>query len=193
MKKLLSVFLVFIMSFSLFSCDKEEETKRSRSKKESSKKEITVINNEYCSVTYLGFNDNPDENENTNCEFSLNFFLTVKEPKERRIYLFQTDSCYINGAYCMPFDFYSFDVSDEHEATLNFDTDALVNMGITEFTDFEITMTVTDIIYSEDGDTDFVDLCTETFHIYPYGEDKVEPYTKVKHVNWEDMSIGTMN
>ncbi len=127
--------------------------------------EITVVDNEECTIKITGLD--PDNFWG----YTLDVYFENKSAD--KTYMFSVKDASINGVESDPF--FATTVTAETKANkdINFSTSTLEDNGITEFTDIEITFRVYD---SDDWLAD--DVANETVHVYPYGEENAVRYER---------------
>lgn len=123
--------------------------------------EITVIDNESCTIKITGIEPN------SIAGYTLNAYLENKSPDTTE--MFSVSSASVNGVQCDPF--FATEVTPGKKATQ--DIIFPDNNDIGEFTDIEIVFRAYD---SDDWTAD--DIAKETVHVYPLGEDKASQFVR---------------
>lgn len=122
--------------------------------------ELVGVDNDYCLIKITGI-----DTDNM-WGYTLNVQLENRSADTN--YTFAIDSAAINGVRCDPL--FATDVAAGKKANeeINFiSDDMLKDNGVGDFTDIELTFSVSD---ADDWMSD--DVVKETFHVYPYGKDK---------------------
>ena len=122
---------------------------------------FTAIDNDLCTVTFKDI----DATEG----FAINFELENKSPDN---YTFMAESVSVNGmAIGGGYMYTPVSAGQKTETPLQLGY-IYKEWGVGKYTDIEITMVVRTEYYSEEP------VARETFHIYPYGEDKAEKFVR---------------
>ncbi|MBR5825719.1 MAG: hypothetical protein IKY78_01395 [Clostridia bacterium] len=188
MKKLISLLLAAVLLFSLTACsDKEEkeeettteteaviettepveETTAPTDEKEEEDEDfsaVTVIDNEYCKIEVTGLSEDL---------FGTVLNVTAENKTTDKNLFFATENCSINGVAVESVFSENVTAGNKAVSSISFLDDNLTENGITEYTDIEIAFRVYD---GDDWTGD--DLVKRSAHIYPYGEDKAERFTR---------------
>lgn len=127
--------------------------------------EMIVVDNEECTIKITAID--PDDWMG----FALKVYLENKS--STKTYMYSVDNASINGLASDPF--WATEVSPGKKAnsTISFMDSTLKEQGITKYTDIELSFRVYD---TDDWMADNV--AEVTVHVYPYGEDKVETYSR---------------
>lgn len=180
MKRLLALILAAAMMFSFAACsversdsedldnDKGNGSNKSDSLSDSVDEidfeETVVIDNEICKVTIKDIKPHEVNYEGT-AYYAITTSLTNKSNKKAQT--FDILESYVNGLYC-PYDginIWTVEKGKTEEVDIiiwHSDLEKLSEFGVSEFTDFEMQMNVSD----------------EWFHVYPLGKEKVSFYTR---------------
>lgn len=179
MKRIATLFLVFIMILSLVACGGEttnntdqistsqEETTKGEEKTENEVTftEMVAIDNEECIIKITGIDvDNM---------WGYTVKALLENKSADKTYMFSVENAAINGVQCDPFFATEVAAGKKSNEEISFTGDELEENGITEYTDIELTFRVYD---SNDWTADAV--AKETIHIYPYGEDKAVKFVR---------------
>jgi hypothetical protein len=138
-----------------------EETEKLQSAFE----EITVIDNEECSLKITGID--PDN------LWGYTLKVNLENKSADKTYMFDVESAAINGVQCDPFFAAEVTAGKKANNEINFSDDTLEEYDIGEYTDIELTFRVFD---TDDWLAD--DVANETVHIYPYGEENATTYVR---------------
>ncbi len=131
----------------------------------SSFEEITVVDNEYCTIKLTGLD--PDNMWG----YTVNAYMENKSPETT--YMFSVTNASINGVQCDPFFSTEVAAGKKVNSEINFSDEALEDEGITDFTDIEISFRVYD-----SNDWSAEDVANATTHVYPYGEENATVYVR---------------
>ena len=138
-----------------------EENKNEVQKETLEFKEITVVDNDECSIKITGID--PGDLWG----YTLKAYLENKSPD--KTYMFSANTAAINGVQCDPL--FATEVAAEKKS--NNDITFSLSNDIGDFTDIEISFRVYD---SDDWMADAV--AEETVHIYPYGENNATTFMR---------------
>ncbi len=192
MKKILAIILTLALMLPLSACgivtidnedetttvekgdtdkdDTEEQTPEDETTKETEAEivafeEITVVDNDECTVKITGID------EDNFWGYTLKVYLENKSTD--KTYMFSVDNAAVNGVQTDPF--FAVEVAPGKKANedMSFTDTTLEELGIKEFTDIEVSFRVYD---SEDWLAEPV--AVETIHVYPYGEDKATKFVR---------------
>lgn len=149
------------------SSDSMTETMRNGSSysNDTSYENTVLVENEECSITIASIE--PDGVEG----FTINAVLENKSSE--KTYEFSVSDGYVNGLYARPFFSETVEAGEIKEGIIAYPGDSLSSMGITNFTDIELAFRV-----YEDGNWEEDPVVEDSFHIYPYGKDKVKYYIR---------------
>ncbi|MGN0686870.1 MAG: hypothetical protein ACI4KA_02040 [Oscillospiraceae bacterium] len=191
MKRITTLLLAFTMLLSLTACGIEltsddsgtnansttsDADQTTSSKEETSKgdenvkneitfTEMVAVDNEECTIKITGI------------EVDKIWGYTIKALLENKsadkTYMFSVQSAAVNGVECDPFSATEVAPEKKSNEDITLNDDKLEENGITEYTDIELTFRVYD---SNDWMAD--EVAIETFHIYPYGEDKAVTFVR---------------
>lgn len=185
MKKLTAILLAAVLLFTLAACsakkdennkpetntdavteatDPTEGTTAPAEKEENTFTAVTVIDNEYCKIEVTGLKEDL---------LGTVLSVTAENKTEDKSLYFLTEDCSINGVSVESIFAENVTAGNKTKSDIRFLDDALTENGITRYSDIEITFRVYD---GEDWTGD--DLEKKTVHIYPYGEDKAERFSK---------------
>ncbi len=139
------------------------DTKQSEGKKTITFEQQTVIDNDNCAITITDIKADSSGNYTVN--------INLENKSSDVTYMFAVDEAYVNGVYNDPF--FAKEVAPGKQSNSSLTFSSMKNYGISEFTDIEILFRVYD---SDDWMADNV--VKETIHLYPYGEESVETYTR---------------
>lgn len=126
---------------------------------------FTPIDNDECAVTVTELDPDGDWG------YTIDLMLENKSADVK--YTYDVDSVYVNGLAASGFLYEEVAAGKKANTEIELDSDRLSEYGIDEYTDIEITLTVQN---SDDWSVD--PAAKETFHIYPYGEEKAEKYVR---------------
>ena len=148
--------------------NKNAETKGSNDS--ASSKDITFektvfIDNDECSITI----NEIDESD------MFGFYClkaTFENKSSEKTYMFSVDTAYINGVKTDPLFATEVNPGKKANEDISFNRSVLEENGIVDFTDIEMTF----VVYNSDDYEDNV--AKETVHIYPYGEESAEKFTR---------------
>lgn len=90
-----------------------------------------------------------------------------------KTYMFSVESAAVNGVQSDPFFATEVAAGKKSNEEISFSNDALLENGVGDYTDIELTFRVYD---SNDWSAD--DVAKETIHVYPYGEDKAVSFVR---------------
>lgn len=127
--------------------------------------EIVAIDNEECAIKITGIE--PDNMWG----YTLNSHLENKSTD--KTYMFSVESAAINGVQCDTMFAAEVAAGKKANEAISFADSALVENGVGDYTDIELTFRVYD---SNDWAADAV--ARETVHVYPYGEDKAVTFAR---------------
>lgn len=153
-----------------------ENTAKEQAKEEAeqaaagSMEEITVVDNEACIIKITGIDPDGDYG------YTLNAYFENKSAD--KTYMFAVDSAAVNGVESDPFFAAEVAAGKKSNEEISFDSEELAEIGITEFTDIELSFDVYD---SDDWSADSV--AEETIHIYPLGQEKAVPFVREAQPN----------
>lgn len=169
MKRLVTLFLAFMLILSLSACSDDNSTddkKHSKNKSdEISFTEIVAVDNDECMIKITEID--PDN------ESGFTLKAELENKSEDKAYLFSVYNAAINDVQC--------DVSFLKEVTAGnksleeiiFANDIFDENDIGDYTDIELAFQVYD-----SGDVNADDVANETVHIYPYGEDNAVKFVR---------------
>lgn len=170
MKRIAALLLAFVMLLSLIACDsnsrdRDRDRDRDSGKNRFSFTEMTAVDNDECLIKIT------DVYIDDTFGFALKTYLENKSTD--KTYIFTVDSVFINGVQGDSL-FYA-EVSPEKKANedIFFSTEELEQNGVGDFTDIELTFSV-----SDNADWSADPVATETVHVYPYGEDKAVQFVR---------------
>lgn len=127
-----------------------------------------LVDNDECTITIKNIDPNGESG------FTLKVLLENKSSD--KTYEFVVDRAYVNGLYADPFFMTNVAPGKKANESISFEDTSdtsLEKAGITDFTDIELHFRVSD---EDNWEADPV--VDDSFHIYPYGEDKVEKYER---------------
>lgn len=127
--------------------------------------EKIVVDNEECAIRITKLK--PDS------LFGYTLQVNLENKSSETTYAFDVEHCSVNDVECTAFLYEDVAPGKKANASITLTDDALKKNGIKEFTDIELVFTVKD---SDDWSAD--DIVNETVHIYPYGEDKADSFTR---------------
>lgn len=127
--------------------------------------EITVIDNDYCTIKLTGIN--PDNIWG----YTVDAYMENKSPD--KTYMFSVETASVNGIECDPFFATEVAAGKKANSEISFPDGSLERSGITDFTDIEISFRVYD---SNDWTADNV--AEAVTHVYPYGEENSTIFTR---------------
>lgn len=132
--------------------------------------EYVAVDNEECAITITGIE--PDN------LWGYTVTLQAENKNSEKTYMFSLESAAINGVQTSAL--FATEVAPGKKANsdITFSDSALQKNGITKYTDIELTFRVYD---GNDWSADPV--AHETVHIYPYGEESAETYTRTMQTN----------
>ena len=151
---------------------KETNTSKTKTsaKSSSSTQKITLepftpIDNDECTVTIKDID--PDN------MWGYTVKTELENKSSDKTLMFSIEAASVNGVEADPF--FATEIAPGKKANkdISFSDSKLKENGITDFTDIEIVFHVYD---SEDWSAD--DIARETFHVYPYGEDKATAFVR---------------
>ena len=122
---------------------------------------MTAIDNEECAITLEKIV--PDD------EWGYAIHAELENKSSDRKLMFSIENAYVNGVENDPF--FAAEVAPGKKAKEIIYFENMDEIGITDFTDIEMLFEVYD---SEDWSAD--DVARETVHVYPHGEEGVEPF-----------------
>lgn len=153
--------------------EESEATKTTEPETESTEKqaaeldfsEITVVDNEYCSIKITEID--PDN------MWGYTLKANLENKSSDKTYMFSVTGAAINGVQCDPL--FATEVAAEKKSNneITFADSTLKDNGISEFTDIQLSFRVYD---SNDWAADNV--AEETVHVYPYGEENATTFVR---------------
>jgi len=208
MKKLLAIILATLMILSLFACDAETPPDNSNNNpSQNNNTESNNQNNNNPSQNNNTESNNQNNNntqnnnnneiifsglvavDNSECIIKVTeidpdniWGYTLKVQLENKssdkTYMFSVENAAINGVQCDPLFATEVAAGKKSNDEISFTNSELEEIGITDYTDIEITFRVYD---TDDWMAD--DVAKQTVHIYPYGEDKAVKYVRKQQVS----------
>lgn len=184
MKRKISILLALLLAFCLTACgDTEsggnpsstptssqgkpdaEKPKPEEKSPEITFQELTVIDNDACTVKITGID--PDDT------WGFTLKANLENKSKDKTYMFAALSAAVNGVQSDPL--FAKEVAPGKKAIedISFMDSALQENEVGEFTDIELTIRVYD-----SNDWLAEETALETVHIYPYGEDKASTFTR---------------
>lgn len=127
--------------------------------------EITVVDNDACVIKITGIDPNGDYG------YTLNAYFENKSSD--KTYMFSVTDAAVNGVESDPFFAAEVAAGKKANEEISFDREELAAIGITEFTDIELSFEVYD---SDDWSADSV--AEETVHVYPLGEEQATAFVR---------------
>lgn len=124
-----------------------------------------LVENDECAITIK------EIDPNGTWGYTLKTMLENKSSE--KTYMFSVESAYVNGVSASTLFATSVAAGKKANEDIIFMDDSLEKAGITNFTDIELRFRV----YNDD-DWEEDPIIDDSFHIYPYGEDKVEKYER---------------
>lgn len=171
MKKMTAYLLGLALMISMTACSSADSDDSGESNdntpvetEEISFEEITVVDNEQCTIKITGIE--PDNMWG----YTLNAYLENKS--EDKTYMFSVQNASVNGLQTDPLFATTVAAGKKSNEEINFSED-LSSYGLTDFTDIQLTFRVYD---NDDWMAD--DVALQTVHIYPYGEDKATTFVR---------------
>ena len=173
MKKIFALLVSSLMMVSLVACAGGEE-------KENGNNNANVSETKENEITFQGFTavDTPECTVKiTEIDPDDTWGYTIKTELENKsqntTYMFSVESAAVNGVECETLFAKEFAPGKKANDGISLGTSTIEKNGITGFTDIEITMRIYDSsnIFAEDK-------LVETFHIYPYGEEKATKFVR---------------
>lgn len=172
MKKIATLLLVLVLTFSLAACggettiDNNEPSGTSETKNnEISFTEVVAVDNAECSIKIT------EIDPNNMWGFTLK--AQIENKSADKTYMFSVESAAINGVQYDPLFASEVAAGKKSNENISFTSDELEKNGVGDYTDIELTFHVYD---SNDILADAV--AKETIHIYPYGEDKAVKFVR---------------
>lgn len=177
MKKFLSFILALVMLLSLAACsdnstqnssdddddDDDEKKTTSSSLSKIDFEEMTVVDNETCTIKVTDVTYSKKE--------GYNFEVYLENKSEDQAYIFSTYDTSVNGVMTYSSLYTTLEARENATADLYIIGTDLAKIGVEKYTDVEVEFTL------QDPDS-YETLLSETVHIYPYGEDKAETYVR---------------
>lgn len=171
MKKMTAYLLGLALMISMTACSSADSDDSGENNdntpvetEEISFEEITVVDNEQCTIKITGIE--PDNMWG----YTLNAYLENKS--EDKTYMFSVQNASVNGLQTDPLFATTVAAGKKSNEEINFSED-LSSYGLTDFTDIQLTFRVYD---NDDWMAD--DVALQTVHIYPYGEDKATTFVR---------------
>lgn len=171
MKKMTAYLLGLALMISMTACSSADSDDSGESNdntpvetEEISFEEITVVDNEQCTIKITGIE--PDNMWG----YTLNAYL--KNKSEDKTYMFSVQNASVNGLQTDPLFATTVAAGKKSNEEINFSED-LSSYGLTDFTDIQLTFRVYD---NDDWMAD--DVALQTVHVYPYGEDKATTFVR---------------
>lgn len=171
MKKMTAYLLGLALMISMTACSSADSDGSGESNdntpvetEEISFEEITVVDNEQCTIKITGIE--PDNMWG----YTLNAYLENKS--EDKTYMFSVQNASVNGLQTDPLFATTVAAGKKSNEEINFSED-LSSYGLTDFTDIQLTFRVYD---NDDWMAD--DVALQTVHVYPYGEDKATTFVR---------------
>ncbi len=171
MKKMTAYLLGLALMISMTACSSADSDDSGESNdntpvetEEISFEEITVVDNEQCTIKITGIE--PDNMWG----YTLNAYLENKS--EDKTYMFSVQNASVNGLQTDPLFATTVAAGKKSNEEINFSED-LSSYGLTDFTDIQLTFRVYD---NDDWMAD--DVALQTVHVYPYGEDKATTFVR---------------
>lgn len=172
MKKIATLLLVLVLTFSLAACGGEttihnnETSETSKTKNnEISFTEVVAVDNAECSIKITEID--PDN------MWGFTLKAQIENKSADKTYMFSVESAAINGVQCDPLFASEVAAGKKSNENISFTRDELEKNGVGDYTDIELTFHVYD---SDDILADPV--AKETIHIYPYGKDKAVKFVR---------------
>lgn len=125
-----------------------------------------LVDNDECAIT---IKDIDPEGE---WGYTLYFLLENKSSENN--YAFTVEDAYVNGVLTDSLISFSVAAGKKANEEMVFESGSLDKAGIRDFTDIELSFKV-----YKDDDWEEHPVLKETFHVYPYGEEKAENYVRV--------------
>ncbi len=126
--------------------------------------EITIIDNDYCSMILTDYSETSD---------GISITAEVENKTSDMNIAFEPVSGSVNGAEVIPYYYVAVAAGKKSVDTIGIDKDDIDLYGITDYTDICIRLKAYD---NDDWSADY--LADETVHIYPYGEDAAVKYER---------------
>ena len=174
-KKVLAAALAGVFAFSLAACGSSDSSSSSSSAEEAedesgSDQEITfesltVVDNDECSIVITGIEEDRSYGYTLDAEF--------ENKSSDKTYMFAVITASVNGVQYDPFFAETVTAGNKAADTLEFNDEDLLEYGVEDITDIEITFHVYD-----DDDWTADDVAYETVHVYPYGEENATVYER---------------
>ncbi|WP_294560502.1 hypothetical protein [uncultured Traorella sp.] len=171
MKKMTAYLLGLALMISMTACSSADSDDSGENNdntpvetEEISFEEITVVDNEQCTIKITGIE--PDNMWG----YTLNAYLENKS--EDKTYMFSVQNASVNGLQTDPLFATTVAAGKKSNEEINFSED-LSSYGLTDFTDIQLTFRVYD---NDDWMAD--DVALQTVHVYPYGEDKATTFVR---------------
>lgn len=171
MKKMTAYLLGLALMISMTACSSADSDDSGENNdntpvetEEISFEEITVVDNEQCTIKITGIE--PDNMWG----YTLNAYLENKS--EDKTYMFSVQNASVNGLQTDPLFATTVAAGKKSNEEINFSED-LSSYGLTDFTDIQLTFRVYD---NDDWMAD--DVALQTVHVYPYGEDKATAFVR---------------
>ncbi len=172
MKKIATLLLVLVLTFSLAACggettiDNNETSETSKTKKNAiSFTEVVAVDNAECSIKIIEID--PDN------MWGYTLKAQIENKSADKTYMFSVESAAINGVEYDPLFASEVAAGKKSNENISFTSDELEKNGVGDYTDIELTFHVYD---SDDILADPV--AKETIHIYPYGKDKAVKFVR---------------
>lgn len=171
MKKMTAYLLGLALMISMTACSSADSDDSGENNdntpvetEEISFEEITVVDNEQCTIKITGIE--PDNMWG----YTLNAYLENKS--DDKTYMFSVQNASVNGLQTDPLFATTVAAGKKSNEEINFSED-LSSYGLTDFTDIQLTFRVYD---NDDWMAD--DVALQTVHVYPYGEDKATTFVR---------------
>ncbi|MBR3397152.1 MAG: hypothetical protein IKG70_04795 [Lachnospiraceae bacterium] len=126
---------------------------------------FTPIDNDECAVTVTDLDPEGD--------WGYTVSVELENKSKDMKYEYSIDRIFVNGLEASGYLYEDVAAGKKAMAEIELDSDQLSEYGIDEFTDIEIKLRVQD---ADDWSAD--PAAEETFHIYPFGEEKAEKYVR---------------
>ena len=123
-----------------------------------------LVDNDECAITIKEIDPND--------AWGYTLKAMLENKSSEKTYMFSVESAYVNGVSADPLFATTVAAGKKANENITFMNDSLEKAGITDFTDIELRFRV----YNDNGEED--PIVNDTFHIYPYGEDKAEKYVR---------------